>query len=148
MEPRFLIDENLSPQLARHLRFTFGFDAVHVSEVGLAGASDTEVLAHAIAEHRLIMTSNGADFRKLGRRHPRPPGLVVFLSAVGRARQIVPGEILANAVHAEIDRGARLTDGCSKLTPPALSATTPCNSQRYRAGQSPARRRSRWARRA
>jgi predicted nuclease of predicted toxin-antitoxin system len=106
MEPRFLIDENLSPQLARHRRFTLGFDAVHVSEVGLAGASDTEILAHAITEHRLIMTSNGADFRKLGRRHPRHPGLAVFLSAVGRPQQIVLGEVLANAIHAEIDRGA------------------------------------------
>jgi predicted nuclease of predicted toxin-antitoxin system len=104
--PRFLIDENLSPQLARHLRFTLGFDAVHANEVGLTGASDTEVLAYAIAEHRLIMTSNGADFRKLGRRHPRHPGPAVFLSAAGRPQQIVLGEIPANAGHAEMVGGA------------------------------------------
>jgi predicted nuclease of predicted toxin-antitoxin system len=105
MEPRFLIDENLSPLLARHLRFTLGFDAAHVSEVGLVGASDTAVLAHAIAEHRVVMTSNGQDFRKLGERHPRHPGLAVFLSALGRAQQITPGEILAAAIHAEMGRG-------------------------------------------
>jgi Domain of unknown function (DUF5615) len=40
VEPSFLIDENLSPQLARHLRTALGFDAVHVNEVGLNGASD------------------------------------------------------------------------------------------------------------
>ncbi len=110
MEPRFLIDENLSPQLARHLRFALGMDAVHVSEVGLAGASDTAVLAHAMTEHRVIITSNGQDFRKLGQRRPGHPGLAVLLSAVGRARQIALGEILATAIHAEIDRGT-LPDG-------------------------------------
>jgi predicted nuclease of predicted toxin-antitoxin system len=35
--PRFLIDENLSPMLALHLRATHGFDAVHVNAVGLRG---------------------------------------------------------------------------------------------------------------
>ena len=38
MEPRFLIDENLSPLLARRLRTGHGFDAVHVQEVTLRGA--------------------------------------------------------------------------------------------------------------
>ncbi len=71
----------------------------------MAGASDTAVLAHAMTEHRIIITSNGQDFRKLGQRHPGHPGLAVVLSAVGRARQIALGEILATAIHAEIDRG-------------------------------------------
>jgi hypothetical protein len=31
----FLVDENLSPLLARHLRTAHGFDAVHVQELGL-----------------------------------------------------------------------------------------------------------------
>jgi uncharacterized protein with PIN domain len=56
--PRFLIDENLSPLLARHLRSSHGFDAVHVQELGLRGASDADILARAIAEHRIIVTSN------------------------------------------------------------------------------------------
>ena len=56
MPPRFLIDENLSPQLARHLRLVHGYDAVHVDEVGLQGARDEDVLAHALAEIRIVVT--------------------------------------------------------------------------------------------
>jgi len=41
--PRFLIDENLTPLLARHLRTAHGFDALHVQELGLRGASDAEI---------------------------------------------------------------------------------------------------------
>jgi hypothetical protein len=33
--PCFLIDENLSPLLAGHLRYYLGFDTVHVNEVSL-----------------------------------------------------------------------------------------------------------------
>jgi predicted nuclease of predicted toxin-antitoxin system len=106
VEPRFLIDENLSPQLAQHLRRSLGFDATHVNEVGLKGASDADVLAYALAEHRIIVTSNAQDFRKLGQRIPEHPGLAVLLDAVGRPRQIELGEILANAIDAEIVRGA------------------------------------------
>jgi predicted nuclease of predicted toxin-antitoxin system len=36
---RFLVDENLSPQLAR-LLFVAGHDAVHVRDVGLTSADD------------------------------------------------------------------------------------------------------------
>jgi uncharacterized protein with PIN domain len=72
--PRFLIDENLSPQLARHLRFVQGYDAVHVNEIGLQGARDDNVLARAIAEGRIVVTSNAEDFRRLGRRLARASG--------------------------------------------------------------------------
>jgi predicted nuclease of predicted toxin-antitoxin system len=66
-----LIDENLSPLLARHLRTAHGFDAVHVQELGLRGALDADILARAIADDRIIVTSNTHDFRKLGARTPR-----------------------------------------------------------------------------
>ena len=75
MPPRFLIDENLSPQFARHLRLRHGYDAVHVNEVGLQGARDDDLLARAVAEGRIVMTSNGEDFRRLGRRAPSPSGI-------------------------------------------------------------------------
>jgi predicted nuclease of predicted toxin-antitoxin system len=68
--PRFLIDENLSPLLARHLRTALGFDAMHVQELGLRGASDADILARAITEGRIIVTSNADDFRRLGARVP------------------------------------------------------------------------------
>jgi len=96
--PRFLIDENLSPMLAAHLIGTHGFDAVHVNDVGLRGASDPVVLAYATAEDRVIVTNNADDFRRLARTADRHPGLAVLLQAVGRQQQIELGTALANAV--------------------------------------------------
>jgi predicted nuclease of predicted toxin-antitoxin system len=100
--PRFLIDENLSPMLALHLRTIHGFDAVHVNAVGLRGASDPVVLAYALAESRIIVTSNADDFRRLVRRETRHPGLAVLIDAVGRQQQIALGTALANAIDATV----------------------------------------------
>jgi predicted nuclease of predicted toxin-antitoxin system len=121
--PRFLIDENLSPMLASHLSGMHGFDAVHVNTVGLRGASDPEVLAYAIAEDRIVMTSNADDFRRLARHAVNHPGLAVLIDALGREQQITLGAELANAIDAmitadetargrlfEIDRLARIRD--------------------------------------
>jgi hypothetical protein len=52
--PRFLIDENLSTLLARHLRTAHRFDAVHVQELGLRSASDADILARAIAAGQVV----------------------------------------------------------------------------------------------
>lgn len=106
MAPRFLIDENLSPQLAHHLRALHGYEAVHVNEIGLQGASDPDVLARAVAEDRIVVTSNAEDFRQLGRRTPEHPGLAVLRDAVGLAQQLELGVKLATAIDAaEIARG-------------------------------------------
>ena len=119
MAPRFLIDENLSPLLARHLRTAHGFDAVHVQELGLRGAPDADILARAIAEDRIIVTSNADDFRRLGARTLVHPGLAVMLDAVGRAQQLTLGVGLANAINSagtahgrlfEIDRTGAVRD--------------------------------------
>ena len=111
MAPRFLIDENLSPQHARHLRFVQGYDAVHVNEIGLQGARDDDVLARAIAEGRIAVTSNGEDFRRLGRRLPGHPGLAIILEATGRPQQIHLGAAIAAAIGARIDAGGS-AEGC------------------------------------
>ena len=106
MAPRFLIDENLSPQLAHHLRAVHGYEAVHVNEIGLQGAPDPDVLARAVAEDRIVVTNNAEDFRQLGRRAPDHPGLAVMLDAVGLAQQLELGVKLATAIEAaEITHG-------------------------------------------
>ena len=94
----FLIDENLSPLLARHLRTAHGFDAVHVQELGLRGASDADILARAIADDRIIVTSNAEDFRRLGAGTPTHPGPAIMLDAVGRAQPLTLGVGLADAI--------------------------------------------------
>jgi len=56
----FLFDENLSPSHAARLRGA-GYDAVAVLDIGLSGASDSEVRAAAIREGRVLITLD-ADF--------------------------------------------------------------------------------------
>jgi hypothetical protein len=50
------------PLAAELLRGRHGHDAVHVAEVGLRGAEDSEVAASARAGDRVLVTENVADF--------------------------------------------------------------------------------------
>jgi Domain of unknown function (DUF5615) len=44
------------------LRDTYGYDAVHVAEIGLRGTEDAQVVATARAENWAVVTENVADF--------------------------------------------------------------------------------------
>ena len=54
----FLIDNALSPKLARILREN-GHDAVHVRDYNLASAPDSAILDRAASETRVIITADG-----------------------------------------------------------------------------------------
>jgi hypothetical protein len=56
-----------SPDVAAELRRR-GHDAIHVSELGLAGRSDADVLAAAAAEGRAFVTNNIGDYIVLFKR--------------------------------------------------------------------------------
>lgn len=58
----FLVDEMFPKATAALLREKYGHDAVHVAEVGLRAADDTEVAAFARAQGRVVVTENVADF--------------------------------------------------------------------------------------
>lgn len=58
-----LVDENLSPRVARLLR-DGGLDATHVLDHDLGGASDVDVAAFAIAQNRVIISAD-SDFATL-----------------------------------------------------------------------------------
>ncbi len=60
---RFLLDQGLPHSTARLLR-EGGDDAVHTSEIGLARADDEVILAHGLAEGRVVVTLD-ADFHAL-----------------------------------------------------------------------------------
>jgi predicted nuclease of predicted toxin-antitoxin system len=62
---KFIIDEDLSPRVARYLCQEFCFDAIAVRDRGLLGATDPEVLAYAFEEDRILVTANIRDFEKL-----------------------------------------------------------------------------------
>ena len=58
----FLIDEMFLVATAELLRARHGRDAVHVAQVGLRAADDTQVAAVARAQGRAVVTENVADF--------------------------------------------------------------------------------------
>lgn len=53
--PKFLADENISPALVKFLRDN-GLDVKDVREAGMSGASDSAVMALALAEERALVT--------------------------------------------------------------------------------------------
>jgi Domain of unknown function (DUF5615) len=57
----FLIDEMFPAAAAAMLRDKYGYDAVHVGEVGLRAVEDAVVAAAARAENRAVVTENVAD---------------------------------------------------------------------------------------
>jgi predicted nuclease of predicted toxin-antitoxin system len=78
---RWLIDEMLPPDTAHELNRR-GHDAISVAGLGLAGESDPVVFDRAVAEGRIVVTENIADFatlveRRLGNDEPVVP--VVFV---------------------------------------------------------------------
>lgn len=78
---KWLIDEMLPPATAAQLNER-GHDAVSVHEVELAGAEDDEVFEYAVAEDRVVVTENFADYsmlleERLAGQEPSVP--VVFI---------------------------------------------------------------------
>lgn len=54
---RFLVDANLSPRLASHLR-QLDHDVVHVADIDMLTASDTRILDTAEQERRVVVTAD------------------------------------------------------------------------------------------
>jgi predicted nuclease of predicted toxin-antitoxin system len=83
-------------QAAQELRDEFGHDAIHVSEVGLAGVADAEVSSTARAEKRAVVTENVADFAV--------ESDVVMVCIL--KRNLPTGDAQAHALAAVLDRWA------------------------------------------
>jgi hypothetical protein len=81
---KLLLDEMYSPSLAAALRAA-DVDARTVVELGLAGSSDPEVFAAAIADVRTLLTENLADFARISAEHvvagQHHPGVLIALSS-------------------------------------------------------------------
>jgi predicted nuclease of predicted toxin-antitoxin system len=121
---KLFIDECLSPALARHLNQSGAHDALHPRDYGRLGERDDEVLARCLAEDRVIVTENAADFRKLVAREDIHPGLIIlpnvtrdaslalllaaiaYLEALGSPQDVIVNHVL------EID-----ADGSARLYP-------------------------------
>lgn len=81
---KLLIDENLSPRLARWACESCvpAEAAVHV---GLAGADDAAVFAYAFSNDQVVVTVNAGDFITLAAGVDLHPGVIVLREAELRA---------------------------------------------------------------
>lgn len=82
-----LLDENISPSLGPRL-WPYGVDAIHLRDRKLLGRADHDVWRYAVGESRTVVTTNGADFRKLAAAEALHPGLVVIPSGGRRDEQL------------------------------------------------------------
>jgi predicted nuclease of predicted toxin-antitoxin system len=93
---KFIIDEDVSPRVARYLCQEFCLDAVAVRDRGLLGATDSVVLEYAFQEDRILVTANIRDFEKLAARAEVHAGIVLMLDGDLLATEQV--EVMANVV--------------------------------------------------
>ena len=81
---KLLLDEMYSLRLAEALRAA-DVDVCTVVELGLAGSSDPEIFAAAIADGRALLTENVADFVRISAEHvvagQHHPGVLIALSS-------------------------------------------------------------------
>ncbi len=58
---RFLCDENVNYKVVQALEQR-GIDATHILDLGMLSASDSEIIARAVEEDRIILTRDYSDF--------------------------------------------------------------------------------------
>jgi predicted nuclease of predicted toxin-antitoxin system len=94
---KLLLDEMYSSVHAEALRAA-GIDAETVLELGLAGSSDPEVFAEALARDRALLTENVADFARIAAEHLTAglhhPGVVIALSSRFSRRRVGIGSLV------------------------------------------------------
>ena len=96
---KLLLDEMLSPSIARQLR-SRGHDVESVAgNPDREALSDPEVLALARAEHRAVVTNNLRDFRPLHHEAVTPGGVghfgMIFMPGGYRRTKAGTGRIIA-----------------------------------------------------
>lgn len=83
---QLLIDENLSPRLARWA-CDYGYPAEAAVHVGLAGAPDSSVFAQAFSRDQVVVTANVGDFILLAASMEVHPGVIALREAELTAEQ-------------------------------------------------------------
>jgi predicted nuclease of predicted toxin-antitoxin system len=105
---RLLLDENLPISLGPLLAERAGWDVVHVRELGLKSAPDTEVLARAELDGRVLVSAD-TDFGTLLAASAAPgPSVVLLRIGSGRQAEKVARLPIANLppLTDELSRGA------------------------------------------
>jgi predicted nuclease of predicted toxin-antitoxin system len=100
---RLLLDEMYPARLAEALRAA-NVDATTAAELGLAGRSDLDVFATAVAAGYVLLTENVADFARIAADHltagQHHPGVLIALSSRFSRRPAGRGTLVAAVVAA------------------------------------------------
>jgi predicted nuclease of predicted toxin-antitoxin system len=95
---KLLLDEMYPARLAEGLR-TANIDAVTVPDLGLAGRSDLDVFATAVADGYALLTENVADFAPIASDHltagHHHPGVLIARSSRFSRRPAGHGALVA-----------------------------------------------------
>lgn len=74
---KFIIDNALSPKV-RDLLWEYGFDAVHVRNVGLRDATDREIFDFAVKNNRVIISADTDFGLLLSQWNKNKPSVIIF----------------------------------------------------------------------
>ena len=85
-EVRFLLDENISPNIVPRL-WESGIDALPLRNRAKLQISDHKLVQYAMKENRAVATINEVDFTKIVSRMPTHPGIAVIPSGGSRDEQ-------------------------------------------------------------
>jgi predicted nuclease of predicted toxin-antitoxin system len=92
---RFLLDQNLSPQVAQ-LLIDAGHDAVHVRTLGMSRAPDNDILRVALEQDR-VLVSGDTDFGDLlATSNAAKPSVLLLRRQQGRRAEQLLRLLLAN----------------------------------------------------
>ena len=114
---KLLIDEDLSPKVAQHLRESRGADAVHLRDRGKLGLSDRQVLDYALAEDRVVVTANVKDFEQLQEDAELHAGIVLVLEGdLLRREQITLSDKVLDTLSKEIAEGRDMVNRVLRIS--------------------------------
>ena len=103
----FLVDNALSPQLAKGLRAA-GLDAVHVRDLGFQAANDEALFELAAREDRILLSEDTDFGTLLALRESAKPSVILFRHMPNRSAVSLTSILLTNldAVEADLTTGA------------------------------------------
>ena len=109
---KFLIDECLSPTLARIARERGFPESTHVTWIGLRSRRDWSVVRRAVDDGYALVTQDTADFVVLMEREPTHPGLLCINVAHGMMTLDVQQALFEHALThiADIDLADRVVE--------------------------------------
>lgn len=114
---RLLLDQNVDRRVASGLA-ALGHDAVHLAELGMQRSTDQQVMEHAVADQRTVITHDSDFAQLLARSGASAPSVIRVRAPMAGHQQLVAlidqaitaaaKDLEAGAVVSVSERGARI----------------------------------------